>query len=1640
LNTLIYINLPALTEASKNGIITSEYACEVSLDGPSCNYLKIQMKTIRRKGEKMSLRKGLTLLLLAAFGLSTVAPALAININQGVVFNTIAQDDGTASTGAKQDVVATNILFDLNNAGDLFLAGDGAAGEVTQNIAAADTATFTTAGVITPGAAFTVPSPAATLFVPPTGCKFVKLPGYAEGSATFTIPAASANLYRNVTVANESNLPTESFIVAQVLDAVPAAISNNATAATFTNGGILALHTFTGAESATQNSALVRVTLTNIGLACDANSGAAVSGDVNVTVVQPNQGAYVPALPNLTSLSTIKVAEFGNNVGKLQALIAGTTLGNTAGVAEDSQANTLVSNTALQSVTTVNFGPAEATGILSNVGYLDVDAILIRAAETPNSTSVNNVFYQTPFATAKFVSTKNLNGDAVELTDANLANSALFDNETNALITVDIEITSFAGGSSSATLAVTNAFVGIEGPNTPTTNGTGTANGFLGAVANPVLNDADDNPATAQVAVDASTDAGIIAVDPAQAANFIVDGHALGGGLLVPGLGFNEATTVGPIHVATGPEVTAAVTAVATVDGTTTTLTSVNTDRGFLFPGVFVDDTLSPGGGPSSFTIENLSSKNATTTVFTTSTNGTPNVGEVYRNARTVFSNLLPAVATTAGAQYHIVAGDNTIDTDHRAKANQVLGITNFSEETTYNQGPQVGSADAVRLDNVVLASKLTSAGTGKKFTVHILPFTNKFDGLRDVISVRPKGTITLSPAALTEGLKLIAKVSGNNLNGTTTLTLASIIPAGSVTSAITSRILPVNGAQNRLMSYTTGTPAVGRALVDTSTLTGASSLLDSLEDIVGSGKTLDTTVPPLFAGGLAGNTSSGAAARGPRAIVQPKARALALEEAANGDFKAINDLGANARIRITLPVGTDINLYSSTATSSQTNTEIDNILSVFGTAGMTTPTVANTILNVQRVSSTAPQAFIDVLVPTVSTTILPIKRGLYIVFRPDALVVPKGVTNLNATVSVIDNSGTAAVYTDDVTLGTLSTVALAPATSKFLELSFAPQATSAFRSGTVTPAAEQFVRSVVETKYGAQNTLFPSTFGSTLRFVNNVAATNTERLWDLQIKEGVADAFPIGLDVDGTPTNVSDQDSNGVAGFINPNAVGGDLALNDVTVVCAASDVLTFAAAVENDSNSIELKNGNTRVFFSDSSITAENTAVPVQEMTADANSFAVRLAAGTLTAAARPADIQTTMTITGLRYKGPSSTPPTDTDIACWVEVDNVDGVDAADDVIIGSTASKAYGGDTATPTERVGVYTDLATVRDQLVDLRFGAAAPAATVLDVDNATDLANGLFNSTFLSTDDFINNALTFKVDDSSSTLKLLDSNTALTVTTATLPTVNGVAVTGGDVQVTVSASAGKLEPGTIIRVTTSSPTTESVTVPVLADGSFKAILRSAPTATLTVTQTPTTNKTGANIQVKVIDLATVTNDPEFNGVVPTLLTSTIAAKGSVIALFNTPAVTGFDFADVDSTATVNGVAVTEVATGKYAAIVPATASTFTLTVTVDGAPVTTTLTLATVTATGKGVPAIGTVNVKADDNVVVNVKKAGATFPSDLSFEIVYTDGTTAVVANSDVTLRKAGSRARFANPEAAKTIAFVQAVSAGGSRAKSL
>jgi hypothetical protein len=1571
------------------------------------------MKIIRKKGEKMSLRKGLTLLLLSAFGFSTIAPVLAattVSVNGGEAAY-IAQDAGVKTSGAKPDTNVVNITFTIG-LGELDLASVTDLAD-DDTVAYDNDTTGDNAGQLTIDGIGTAANSSA-YFLPPTGCNFVALPGYDNLATAATITdATGTDVYTNIDVADPDNLPGDdasaSYIfIAQVLR--DEAYGLNVPA------GALAIHGMTNEATTANDDGAVTLTVSNIGLACDASNSPATSGNLEMTYFEPNRNSVKSLFVDLANGAKFPIATYTSRVGKLEALVAGDTVGKTAGVAEDSQINTLISNTALSTVTTVNFGPGQVTGVVNpTTAGLDIDAILIRAAEVPNATTYTQ-FFQTPFATAKFVTAKNLDSDANELRDADLANSTLFDNESNALITVDIEITSFSGGASSATLNVTNAFVGVETETASNTNAS--IDGFLGAVAYPVV-DTD----TGAVAISAS-DVALISVDPARATgDHVVDGRPIDAAEI---LGAENGFVEGAVLIPDQTYVSASQVLDAddfTTDATSnaTTLifgdaTLVDPDRAFLFPGVFVDNELNDADDVA-VKITNTTAKSATSVTFTVDNAdllgaGDAQIaasGEAYRNSRTVFTNLLPA-ASTHGAQYHLVFGSNTATEDNRAKAEVVLGITDLSENEYSTAAAIEPNSEETYTDNVILASKLTSAGNGKKFTVQILPFVNKYDAQRDVISVRPKGTITLNTAALTEGLKLIAKVSGNNLSGTKTLTLASILPAGAFTSAITSRMLPVSG-DDKLMVHTTANVATDRDTIIVSSVDGASTATDSIDDIVGSGKVLDTNVPPLFGGGVAGNTLTSTAARGPIPFIQPKGRVLAIEEVTDGDFKAINDLGSNARIRITLPTGADLNVYGDNVPADE---NYDDVLAIFGTGGFTGISVADNITNVQKVSSTAPQAFIELDLPTTSNPTVAIKRGLYLVFRPDALVIPKGLTNLNLTISVVDVGNTPDAITDDTVLSTVGTVALAPSLSNFMTVAFSPRANSAYRDSTPTPENERFVRSLVETKYGSQATVFETPVTKVTRFVNNDGTPDQNKLWDLVISEAVADAFPIGGNADGFPTT-----------YIN-----GTVTKTEVLLHC----LLSNPAIID------DVAAQTATVLASDSSIVPGTLA----KETGTDNGFILPLTAGTLSSAPRAADTLSTVTISGIQFETTGNIAElTDTDIACWTEVDATPGADAAAEAVavIGSPAGRSIGGNAATiatATELFPLPTNVNAVADLLATQRMAGATAVAddTAFDTNTlATDkvtLARSVFNTTYQDTATLIDNGIGFIVDDSSTSVKLLDNSTKVTAIIADLPTVNGTAVANGDKQVTLSAAAGTLQAGTIIRITTTSPSTESVEVPVLDNGSFKAVLRSAPTATLTLTQTP------ANIRVKLIDL----NDPTpvFNSVVPTLLTSTIANKGTVVALFNTPATTGFDFADVEDTAKVNGVAVTEVATGVYAAIVPANAATYTLAVTVEGETVSTTLDLDTVAATGKGVPAIGTVNVKADDNVVVNVKKAGATFPSDLSFEIVYTDGTTAVVANSDVTLRKAGSRARFANPEAAKTIAFVQAVAAGGSRAKSL
>ena len=1536
----------------------------------------------------MSLRKGLTLLLLAAFSISTVAPALAattVTVNNGVTPSFVL-DNGTAANGAKPDVDLVDISFTVGT-NELNL---------TSLAAGATTIVYGTDGALTFGGVTTTDSSA--YFTAPTGCKFVKLPGYVSTSGNF-----SADREINVTLAGKANLANQTgstVFFAQVLGATAADAAGVPT-------GSLAVHGFS--DAATSNTGgNVTVTVNNIGLACDASASPATSGNLQMTYVRPT-AVGTDLFTGLTNGQAITIGTLAATK-KLEAILPGTTTGTVTGVVEpDAQNGTLVAGQITSSATSISFGP----GLVTAGGAtprLDTDAIIIRSAEKVESTTGTKRFFQTPFATAAYTANAGTNvtaalANSAYHSKASLTADGVFTNTANSLITVTFSLENSTGGSTAATLQLDNAYVGFHGNQVSTVlagGGAGyadanntalntTLSGFLGSVVNNVQN------GSTALNIDAATDAGIIVVADTNNDGTADDLTAVDGSLLtfaaLPAsrLGGSEAT---PAVVVTS-ENSGSLTSPLSVASNAAGAQISNIDDVFIFPG----SVLNRVGGNA-------------TTVTTVTADGTAqhDLGvssaitgavdnDALRNAKEFYANLRGGATPAGDVSYVIVHGDEGA-TDRSSAANTILGATNFANAASYNIGPSVPGLVIATTDvknNVLLASQLVKSGSN--YVVRVLPLVNKYDNLRDVLTVRAKGVINgISPSILSSGVKLVATVSGNNLS-TTKLTLAEVLPNGSLTTGLSTRVLPAGGtAAGRLMLESATNPANSRAEINPATIDGLGTTTDDLADLIGTGLALDTTVPPLFTGGVLGNSSTGSAARGPIPHVQPKGRVITIEEANTDDFSKIGTLAGTNVIRVTFPTGVDINNYTAT---------VANLFTIFNTATFTVAPTISTVQGIGRVGSTdVTKAFVDISVgtPNQATTNSVLKK-IFLGIRPHALVVTDAVTDTNVKLEIINTNGTTNDLTDDTLVGTIGTASLGTK-SKFLTVGFSDKATSAYKK--TGSAGNIELRSAVEDTNGAIRTSV-GTLSKVVRFVNTAPAVTS--LPDLDITEAVADAIPLGSLADGRPASFAEA------------------ATGTIELHCAT----TKSRTTEDEKSGFDGVSGVT-ALVSDVSIDPGTIAIGD-----GVNEIVVPLALpGTVTV--RAADVATTITLRGLKVKSAvGSTVPSDDDIVCWIE-DNT----LVEDIVIGSNVANASFTPSVATTTRAFLPIDGAvgdSIAEYFVDRTIAGGTETITTANWQTQTGATTEFLDIyTTIDADDKLDNAIGSVLDNS--TRKLLSATTKLTATSTDLPAINSVTDTTGDLKTTLSGAAGLLEPGTLIQVVAQTNpqggSAESVTVPVLDNGSFVASLRATPGTKLTVTQFPSTTRTAADLQIQEVVVPAKT--AAFTGVVPTLLTSTIANKGTVVALFNTPAVTGFTFADVEATAKVNGVAVTKVATGKYAAIVPANAGTYTLSVTVAGEAVTTTLTLATVTATGKAVPAIGTVNVKADDNVVVNVNKAGATFPSDLSFEIVYTDGTTAVVANSAVTLRKAGSRARFANPQAAKTIAFVQAVSAGGSRAKSL
>ena len=1647
------------------------------------------MIKIGEKGEKMSLRKGLTLLLLAAFGFSSIAPAFAATINEGATLPLLTLDAGQKTQGAKPDVDVAALTIELD--AQTLQYSNGFTNDQYVVVSATGTAQQDADG--TAGGEVAAPNGTyLTYFVPQTGCSFVPLPGYvAPGEFIQLTDFDEAGGDKDADGSNESGLITRNLSVLTGSSAtslsVGTAASENVALLAYILGsattdvadgnsgvpaGALALFTASTTDTETENTSKVSVRVDNVGIACDAGT-AITDNNVLVTLTNENVAQFEPAISDELSERTFTIATTADSTdGKIEVYVADGTLTGTT--AEDSESNTLLGSSIDDAVSTVSFGPGAVRTNTASAAIVDIDTIKLRAAERPDSTTTSKKYYQTPVATGKFVSdVDDLSTSGDTMRNADPSTSASFQGASNALITVSLELVNGNDGATDATLTVSDVFVGLFAGSTNLDNVAATidASGFLGAVANSVK----ENTTTPDN-ISAATDASIITVSPANGGSTLQDGQDLAGGLLTAASGLAEAA-------ANGALVNGAPGNFTITGGDGTNADPFILDNVFLFPGVTFDDAI-VGGDDGSASITAIVSKDETAgnnTVFTGSNTTNFADNDVLRNTSEVFARLQESDATN-GTVYHVIYGNEAAADISTLNSNLEFKTTNLSEDlysqnafitgtgpvatvsavggtnnggyntatgvattggsgtgltvdttadgtsvtafTVANAGNGYLPTDTITItggganatftvstitaedqsDNMVMASRLVKVGN--RYEVRILPFVNKYqnitDNNRDLISIRPKGSIALGTNSKANGVKLLAKVSGNNINGTKQFTLAEIKPTN-LTTGVTARVLPTTGTGTQLMVHKSEDPTSSRSAL-TPTLSTTNNSLDKVVDAIGTDLVLDTTIPPLFAAGTVGNGAA-TGTRGPIPGIQVKPRAIAIEEAVSGQFQSIKDLGSSVNLRLTLPTGVDIAAVDDDV-NGLTDAEMDEVFSSFVSSGVTL-SFNDLVEQAQPISSNNAQAFVDLDLSQGTFTTDDFLRGIFFVMEPDALAVSSNA-QLGATLQLVQVEGTFPNETITV-LEDLGTVNLSDALNSLLQVSISDSATSTFTSGTPTV----FVREDVENNFGSQGVTFTNVPTAGKRFVTGTAGTT--KFVDIKVTEAVPDAFPIGTDVDGLPSAY-------------PAVANGDFRL-----YCAGTEEGLFA-----DPTGTTPAGGR---FVSDDSISA---SAPDGEDLNGAGS-AVDAIYTTLTAGAGVNNPRAASTTSSVKFtKVVVNTPAlsaNDVDIYCWVAQRE----DGNNRVHIATSAPAQLASKVVSSVTEYALLPvlDGAALDDDMAQSYF---RDAAEVADANSPAFETAAVMNNAIIpniAAGDKLDSAVVTVVD--SPSLGLFNAETPVNVLIEDLPLVNGVEDTSGDKRVTLCSNANAdLEPGTLITITSTlnsgGTNTDSINVPVLADGTFQGVIRAAEGQEVILSQNPTSNSA---TQIKVVDVAAFgscdstlepdpTDEKTITGPVATLLTSTLV-EGEIVVLFDEPTVSGFTFADVAGTATVNNVAVTPLG-DKFAAVVP-TAATYTLSV-VDGADtITAELDVTTVAKTSnKSIKRLRA--LKTDKKGRQVIRQRNGKLPKDVSLEVVYSDGTTAVVANADLTRNKKGI-VKFENPEADKTITYVQVLSAArGSR----
>ncbi len=193
--------------------------------------------------------------------------------------------------------------------------------------------------------------------------------------------------------------------------------------------------------------------------------------------------------------------------------------------------------------------------------------------------------------------------------------------------------------------------------------------------------------------------------------------------------------------------------------------------------------------------------------------------------------------------------------------------------------------------------------------TLTLFPIQNGFDNTRDIIAVSPKLQVTNISSTFTSDVNLVAEISGNNLASTTTLNLAKLVGALPTTS----------GGQSSNLATAQGVGiAANSQLAVTCSSGGESSVVLSgintgtFAAAVTAACTGGAVGSPtaLFTGGV-GNTVSGNTVIDGSPVVQSNSRGiLVTESTASGFNQLVSQVGGGTNLtvfEVSLPVGCDV-------------------------------------------------------------------------------------------------------------------------------------------------------------------------------------------------------------------------------------------------------------------------------------------------------------------------------------------------------------------------------------------------------------------------------------------------------------------------------------------------------------------------------------------------------------------------------------------------------------------------------------------------------------------------------------------------------------------------------------------------------------